>query len=194
MLATNVSTETEVVTKEEPILRFGFCRVGGSMYNLNGLFVGRTACLRRQQTKRDPSVTLIFPDPSYARGCVDEYNYGHIPRSGQATLISYSHHTPYTEVVTTVLWAAKLPALVLKTGETVGHSAPGVQAILHCMGWRPNAPECKKTATKSCSFLHELYLFNCILLSFWVLAAPENSVKEAPLLGRGEVYLFTSYA
>ena len=159
------------------------------MYNLNGLFVGRPAYLRRQQTKRDPSVTLIFPDPSYARGCHDEYNYGHIVSSGQATLISYCSDNPYTEVVTIVLWAAKLPALVLITIETIGHSAPGVQIILHCMGWWPNAPECKKTATKSCSFLHAVILFNCILLSCWVRLTPKTLLKK-PLHWGGGRYIF----
>ena len=115
------------------------------MYNLNGLFVGRPSCIRRQQTKRDPSVTLIFADPSYARGVCDEYNYGQILLSGQATLISYSHHTPYIEVLTNqyvahrlaqylvavvwLRWAVKLSEVALTEAKIIGHSAHGVQAI-----------------------------------------------------------------
>ena len=171
------------------------------MYNLNGLFVRRSICLHRQQTKRDPSVTEIFPDHSYARGCRDEYNYGHIPLSGQATLISYCSDNPYIEVLTTqyvghylaqylvvvawLRWAAKLSGTTLIVVNGIGHSAHGVQTILHCMGWRPNAPECKKTATRSCSFLHSLIYFSRILLSFEMLEHLKTLSKKPLHWGGG---------
>ena len=170
------------------------------MYNLNGLFVGRPSYLRRQQIKRDPSVTSIFPDHSYARGVCDEYNYGQIPLSGQATLISYSHHTPYNEVFTNqylvqylvavawLRWAARLSGTTLIVVNGIGHLAHGVQAILHCMGWRPNAPECKKQHQQIISgllFLQNRFLFNRILLSFWVRTTPETLLKKPLYWGGG---------
>ena len=46
---------------------------------------------------------------------------------------------------------------------------------------------------RSAVFLQE-NVFNLHTSEFLDVGPPENSVKEAPLLGRGEVYLFTSYA
>ena len=174
------------------------------MYNLNGLFVGRPSCIRRQLTKRDPSVTEIFADHSYARGVVDEYNYGQIPLSGQATLISYSHHTPHNEDLTNqylgyylaqylvavawLRWAVKLSVVGLTEVKLIGHSARGVQAILHCVGWWPNAPECKKQHQQIISgllFLQDCFLFNRILLSFWVLAHLKTLSKKPLYWGGG---------
>ena len=164
------------------------------MYNLNGLFVGRPSYLRRQQTKRDSSVTSIFPDHSYVRGVSDEYNYGHIISSGQATLISYSHDTPYTKALSNrclvaVGWlrrAVKLSEVALTEIKTIGHSAHGVQTILHCMGWRPNAPECKKTAPtdKWAALFAKLFSFNCILLSFGCYQHLKLC-QRSPFIGEG---------